>query len=491
MEICVKVGSSRYPTGPLFEKCTRDGHILSVDRDGFKWGKLDQQHHVVLRVAGNFDDLSSTQDSTFIQPGVSLLHKFTSFYNPTSQKFKWEVKEFEHKFYRKYFIDFAKLLADRLIIQGQYDAIYNREKNPGVIELPLRSLENIARDEMLHNRTDERKNMAVASGTYSIGAALDYAKINLAAADIDTTLTGNLTFEHNEEETACDADHQITEDLSTYTLKFTCQSGDEHGGDPFGDSDGARINCTTYREVLDFSVSASGSTIIAEKMGFDIAGNNNQGVLFDNYDGTAYIRRLVVKGDADSGHGIDHYANGTFYEYNNIIYGLSGDNGIQTRGEFAGDAGTFYWYNNTIAKCGNGIIINHADVMGTYIVKNNLCQGNTTADYNEQTGGFDTHAYNVSEDATSPDIAYRSLNCHDGNSCFEDYANNDYKLIAGGDELGTLDDGEDLSGTFTDDIIGQTRTTWYIGASEYVAAGGVAPTGVFYGPFVGPMGGPI
>ena len=83
----------------------------------------------------------------------------------------------------------------------------------------------------------------------------------------------------------------------------------------------------------------------------------------------------------------------------------------------------------------------------------------------------DTHAKNVSEDASSPDDAYDNLNCHDATSCFTDWANDDYHLDSGGSEITTLDDGDDLSGTFTDDIDGDTRSTWYIGADEIVAVG--------------------
>lgn len=86
-------------------------------------------------------------------------------------------------------------------------------------------------------------------------------------------------------------------------------------------------------------------------------------------------------------------------------------------------------------------------------------------------GTFGTHAKNVSEDATSPDAAYQSKDVHT-NSVFENYGSDDYRLDSGGDttNLAILDDGDDLSGTFTDDIEGQTRSTWYIGASEIVGA---------------------
>lgn len=53
-----------------------------------------------------------------------------------------------------------------------------------------------------------------------------------------------------------------------------------------------------------------------------------------------------------------------------------------------------------------------------------------------------------------------------------DYTNpedGDWHITSGADVVGV---GSDLSGTFTDDIDGDTRSSWDIGADEYVAAGG-------------------
>jgi hypothetical protein len=56
---------------------------------------------------------------------------------------------------------------------------------------------------------------------------------------------------------------------------------------------------------------------------------------------------------------------------------------------------------------------------------------------------------------------------------FVDAANGDFHLAAGDTEA--KNNGTDLSGTFTDDIDGVTRSgTWDLGADEYVASGGAA-----------------
>ena len=94
-------------------------------------------------------------------------------------------------------------------------------------------------------------------------------------------------------------------------------------------------------------------------------------------------------------------------------------------------------------------------------MRNNLSQGSVVADY-APGNAIDAHSKNVSEDATSPDASYQEINCHDGSSCFNDYDNDDYSLIATGDEIDTLALADDLSAIgspeqFSDDCIGFTR----------------------------------
>lgn len=74
---------------------------------------------------------------------------------------------------------------------------------------------------------------------------------------------------------------------------------------------------------------------------------------------------------------------------------------------------------------------------------------------------------------------------------FTDHVNHDYSLKSGGNMVGKGTDNPG-SGLYSDDIINVARSsTWDIGAFEFVAVGGVAPTSVLSGPLVGPLGGPI
>jgi hypothetical protein len=120
-------------------------------------------------------------------------------------------------------------------------------------------------------------------------------------------------------------------------------------------------------------------------------------------------------------------------------------------------------YNNTVYGCVEGINVT-AYTTGTLNLRNNLANGNT-ADYYSEGGYTRNSSFNISEDASSPDASYRSLAV-----TFANEASDDFHL--GASDTLAKDAGTDLSGTFTTDIDGDTRSgTWDIGADEYSAGG--------------------
>lgn len=111
---------------------------------------------------------------------------------------------------------------------------------------------------------------------------------------------------------------------------------------------------------------------------------------------------------------------------------------------------------------------------GTYplLVKNCVAYDCSTAAFTNTKAGSDYNAaYNGS--TTSPPGA-NSLTVDIISTDFVDAANDDYHLTSGSQLKGA---GTDLSGTFTTDVDGDTRTVpWDIGFDAYVAAGGGATT---------------
>ena len=137
---------------------------------------------------------------------------------------------------------------------------------------------------------------------------------------------------------------------------------------------------------------------------------------------------------------------------------------------------TYFIANNTCIKNVSGFRQDHPSTASNTIFKNNLAQGNTGDDYIDDGAGWGTHAKNYSEDGGVGAPDGLTENFHDGTSNFVDYANDNYLIDSGGDAIDTLKAGEDLTGDFTDDIIGNTRlaATFFIGASWISLA---APSG--------------
>lgn len=83
---------------------------------------------------------------------------------------------------------------------------------------------------------------------------------------------------------------------------------------------------------------------------------------------------------------------------------------------------------------------------------------------------FDSASNNASSDGTVATLGIGTIT-NITSAEFLDAANDDYHLAAGSQLIGA---GADLSAYFTDDIDGDTRSSWDIGFDEYVAAGGGA-----------------
>lgn len=158
--------------------------------------------------------------------------------------------------------------------------------------------------------------------------------------------------------------------------------------------------------------------------------------------------------------------------WNNIIYDW-GSTGIYID-NYHNSAGEMVVYNNTISSCtSSGIYFKNNNATADKYLINNIVQDSNTCYSLAIANGNTSVLTNLSEDATSPNDAYDNV---DLSAVFADEANDDYTIDSAN---ATLDDGTDLSGDgiwpFSDDIEGQTRVDWYIGASEYIAA--VVPSG--------------
>ena len=481
MKLIIRVGNRYDPLHSNFMPGWRDGQIIDIRPDDYQEGRMERKHFLVLQTP---QDYWALRGSTNWKSDQDKVMDFKKFLVPVDRngKYPWEFGYLEDEKRircRDWFVDIEKLLSDKWITQADHDGIRDFSKEYGSILID-RPLEDYLVHEDVKTRVDPTiHNMAVAAGTFSIGTtAADYATVTAFEADIAATLTGNLTGEHQDEETVISTAVIFDTDTATFLLKLTAVSGAEHDGTAYGN--GARIAYGT-NDRLEFAETTDDDLANVEisKLAINATGNGNRGVRILNVGGIVTTNRMLVKGDANAVIGIElGGASFSSTTINNIVYGFG--NGAGDGGIFIGPpvtAGpTVIVANNTCIKNFNNIVQDRPGAISYDLtLKNNLCQGDTGgSDYRDDGGGFGTTAFNISEDATSPDASYRSKDLHT-NTIFFDFANDNYLLNPAGDatNLAIADDGEDLSGIFTDDIIGQTRSTWYIGASEIVAVAAV------------------
>ncbi|MBU0964724.1 hypothetical protein KKC06_06820 [Patescibacteria group bacterium] len=286
MELLLKVGGSQDP------RHWRDGQIIDIRPDGFhKEGTLQRKHHCVLTLPGDYWQLrGSTNWKWSGQKVYDNIKKYLVAVD-SQGKYPWEqtmLLDEKRLRRRDWFFDFKLLLDLGLITPSQFDAIYDKKKDPGTIFIE-RAFDQIVRNEYSHQRLSSKYSLArgsVSSGTFSIGAALNYATVTAFEADIiipgDGPLTGNLTGEHANEETVISTGIVFDVDTAGYLLKLTAASGAEHNGGAYGN--GARVNFGTY-DYLKLDETTDGHLDDAEisNLAFDISGVNDYGLL--SYDG--------------------------------------------------------------------------------------------------------------------------------------------------------------------------------------------------------------
>lgn len=117
-------------------------------------------------------------------------------------------------------------------------------------------------------------------------------------------------------------------------------------------------------------------------------------------------------------------------------------------------------------------ISNNADAGATgMVVENCISMSSGTSDFAFGSGTYATNDYNCSDDASA--TGANSITSQTDTDIFEDPTNNDFTLKSGSN---AIDDGADLSGQFTDDFDGTTRSgTWDMGAYHAAVAGAPAP----------------
>ena len=305
--------------------------------------------------------------------------------------------------------------------------------------------------------------MSVSSGTYTIKLSGGNYSTWAAACDDITNLTGDLTFTADASAFTEDvAPGAMTESLNGHTLTFTAATFPT----TTNGATGPRFTLNYANRFFDNQMEGPGTITIEGIVALE-GSSLPPAMYYMGFVSTAHtfnVRRCVMKG---SSYGI-WYEDSTVVLncYNNIfMVTTNSDGGIYIKYALTGHVS-----NNTIDEVNDsnrGIRFNSAEITG--LIENNIIYGpflyNDFANITAATGNN-----NTSYDASCADENWaEGTNNRESQTAdpFVDLDNQDYTLAAASDPIGN---GKDLSGKFTTDFFGTTRTTWDIGAVFYQEA---------------------
>jgi hypothetical protein len=328
--------------------------------------------------------------------------------------------------------------------------------------------------------TQLKKTVKPSGGDYtSLEACMNDNEQDLVANDkyFDVEIDGTWS----SADTSAVTIHNYTTDATRYINIYTTATAFHGGTLPNGSTNTGYLNSPGASS----NITLSNNFVTINGIAFQKGSSDWSSIISaTNYVGYETIKRCLAKGSSAAGNSFigTSQPRNTWYIYNNIVYGFIGvyAGGVLSVGSGEGDSNThLYIYNNTVYGCLNstsgqeakGISIDSG--ANDYII-NNLFLNCTICI--SLARGTHSGSNNATSDGTGDDSPLT-----DGIVDKTDYASYFVDTtIDGGEDFHLLDTatdfiggGADLSGTFTDDIDGDTRSAWDIGADEYV--GGAPP----------------
>ena len=240
---------------------------------------------------------------------------------------------------------------------------------------------------------------------------------------------------------------------STRYIMVTSPSSERHAG-VFSTSKAYMSNTATT------CLTVNAAYTVVEYMQFTVSTANISGVAVSGSD--VRIRNCIVRATDSNPQTLLSLTNACNVR-NTLVYD-SGRHGVFI------NADNITLQNCTITGSGRHGIWNlggSSNVVLTNVLSAN--NGASYSDFNNDGGGMTNNvSYCASSDATADDFGTGSGNRVSQTFTFVNAGSDDYHLAS--TDAGALGYGTDLSGTFTIDIDGETRSSWDIGADEYVAA---------------------
>jgi hypothetical protein len=311
--------------------------------------------------------------------------------------------------------------------------------------------------------TQLKKIVAPSGGDYTaLETCMNANEQNLVTADkyFDVEISGTWS----SADTTAVTVHNYTTDATRYINIYTTGSA-RHDGRAAGVS--GRSN---YRLSGNSASVNLGTTQWITVDGLEILNNattNAIGIksIYGGYYGVIYCNNII--------HDFSSRGTGLFvgcpYDsgkvYNNIVYNINGEYSTGIGLEYC--SGTIV-SNNTVYNCGGSDGNESYSALKKFpvLINNIALAAGTNPAFGTYTGDIN-HDYNISSDTSA--AGSNSITNVSASDLFVSITpgSEDLHLKSG---AVAIDEGTDLSGTFTTDIDGTTRTgTWDIGADEYVA----------------------
>jgi len=298
------------------------------------------------------------------------------------------------------------------------------------------------------------------------------AAVTAKAGDI-TTATGSdeIHHYHIRASSGTSEDNNGSISLSGYTTDATCRVILEGEDDFEGkwDTSSYRLRHVTSGGTGDLLLNDTHTTIKNLQIEVVTTGSWYAGIgdMQESFGGGTIdwiIERCIVKANT-SGYGNSCFSlwpsssgqSGSVYLINCIFIGSQ--RGVRFHQNADGVSG--YLYNCTVYNQSSRCIDTSTDY--TDGTARNCIMWSSNPWYNEGSWDIDycADSQNETPGANDVDLSGRTIGQE-----FEDAGSDDLHLVSGSTVRG---DGTDLSGTFTDDIDGDTRSAWDIGADEYDA----------------------
>lgn len=288
----------------------------------------------------------------------------------------------------------------------------------------------------------------LSAGTYSSWAAF-WDDIGNLTGNITCTVDASAFTENT-------APAAVTESLNGYTLRVLPVSFPT----TTDASTGARFTCNYGEIFLHMQMEGAGTVIVEGVVSIEGTASPTSHYFISNIDTqfTFTLRRNILKNGINGIYQGDATLDSGTRFYNNIVFGYS-NQGITV----ANDIPNALISNNTVV--GGNECFEGGDEEVTF--ENNLAYGSVSWDWNNieiLTIGNN----NADSDGTGEDADWGGGGANNVSNIadpFNDLANDDFTITTEG-VIGTA--GLDLSGDFTTDFFGVTRSNWTIGACEYI-----------------------